>query len=86
MSKNKLTQRDIDVIISNSEFLVHHGVFSKATVLSCKLPNGFVITVSSGAVDPKNYDPEIGEEVCMKRIEDKIWELEGYRLQSELSQ
>lgn len=85
MSQTKLTQGDITRIMEDSEFLVHHEVFSKVTILSCKLPNGFVITVSSGAVDPQNYDPTIGEEVCMKRIEDKIWELEGYLLSERIN-
>ncbi|MGN0449538.1 MAG: Gp49 family protein [Ruminococcus sp.] len=55
-------------------------VYDKVTVVNCKLPNGFVITVASGAVDPANYDEEIGKEICLSRIENKLWELEGYAL------
>jgi hypothetical protein len=32
----------------------------------------------------KNYDEVIGTEICKKRIENKLWELEGYCLQKEL--
>ena len=28
-----------------------------------------------------NYNEEVGTEICIGKIEDKIWELEGYRLQ-----
>ena len=47
-----------------------------------KLKNGFVIVESSVCVDPKNFDIEIGREICGNRIKDKIWELEGYNLQT----
>ena len=57
-------------------------VYDKVTVVSCKLPNGFVLIEASGAVDPANYDEKIGKEVCMERIENKLWELEGYVLAS----
>ena len=55
-------------------------------IVVCKLANGFVITESSGAVDPANYSEEIGKEVCMERIINKLWELEGYKLSCELYQ
>lgn len=58
----------------------------KTTVVSATLPNGFVIVESSSCVDPVNYDHEIGVEICLKRIEDKIWELEGYLLQPKMSE
>lgn len=78
-----LTDEYIDEIIDNSDISVS-TVFDKCTVVVCKLPNGFVITESSACVSPENYDKEIGIEICMNRIRDKIWELEGYKLQCEL--
>lgn len=67
-------------IMENSEFEVH-TVFDKCTVVSCRLPNGFVITESSACVSPENYDAELAEEICFDKIAEKIWELEAYRLQ-----
>lgn len=77
--KNTVTQEQIKELLDKSEITVE-TVYDKVTIVSCKLPNGFVITESSGAVDKSNYDESIGKEICMKRIEDKLWELEGYAL------
>lgn len=78
---NKVTQTQVDNIIKHSKIDIK-TVFDKVTVVTCKLPNGFVLVESSGAVDKANYDMDIGKEVCMTRIENKIWELEGYHLAS----
>ena len=80
---NTVTSQQIDALIENSEIIVD-TVFGKVTVVSCKLPNGFVITEASGAVDPANYDVNIGREICMERIRNKLWELEGYALSKRL--
>ncbi|MFD1418448.1 Gp49 family protein [Companilactobacillus keshanensis] len=77
--KNKVTQKQIDNIIKHSRIDVK-TVFNKVTLVTCKLPNGFVLVESSGAVDKKNYDEDMGKEICMDHIESKIWELEGYYL------
>ena len=82
---NTVTQEQIDKLISNSEIIVQ-TVFDKVTIVSCKLPSGFVITESSGAVDPANYDVNIGKEICMERITNKLWELEGYALAKKLAE
>ena len=50
------------------------------------LKNGFVIVESSSCVSPENYDADIGKEICRERALNKIWELEGYKLQSKLYQ
>ena len=78
-----ITQEYVSEIMNNSSFDVS-TVFNKCTVVSCKLPNGFVITESSACVNPENYDKNIGMDICMKKIEDKVWELEAYRLQQYL--
>lgn len=78
-----ITEEDIDNIIENSE-IETITMFDKCTVVSCKLPNGFVITESSACVSPENYDEDMGVEICLERIKNKLWELEGYRLQCEL--
>lgn len=67
-------------IMEDSEIIVD-TVFDRCTVVSCKLPNGFVIVESSTCVDPENYDIDMGIEICLDRIASKVWELEGYRIQ-----
>jgi hypothetical protein len=78
-----VTSEHIEDIMNRSKVSVHTA-FGKCTIVVCQLPNGFVITESSACVDPKNYDEKLGVEICMKRIVDKVWELEGYKLQSEV--
>jgi len=81
--KNTVTKPQIDELLEKSEIKVE-TVYGKVTIVSCKLPNGFVITESSGAVDTANYNEKIGTEICMARIENKLWELEGYALTKQL--
>ena len=82
--KNRVTQEDIDKILANTLIKVEkYG--DKTTVLMATLPNGFVIVESSSCVDPANFDMKIGEQICMEHLVNRIWELEGYRLQTELT-
>lgn len=81
---NSVTQEQIDALLKSAEVLVETK-FNKVTVVVCKLRNGFVITEAAGAVDPANYSEEIGREICMNRIENKLWELEGYCLQKRMA-
>ena len=82
-NKNSITPEDIDRIMAGTECKVA-SVFGKTTVVTAKLPNGFTITESSSCVDPDNYDEKLGRTIAMKRIVDKLWDLEGYRLACEL--
>lgn len=81
--KNSVTEEQIRNLLDNAEISVATK-WDKVTVVCCKLANGFVITEASGAVDAANYDEEIGKACCMERIENKLWELEGYALAKRL--
>lgn len=83
MSNIRVTQEQIDELIQNAEISVETR-FDKVTVVCCKLESGFVITEAAGCVDPANYSQDTGFKVCMKRIENKLWELEGYALQKQV--
>ena len=54
------------------------------TYVTVRMLNGFTVRESATCVDPDNYDEEIGKQICMKKIEDKIWFLLGYQLQESL--
>ncbi|WP_186430873.1 Gp49 family protein [Clostridium sp. BSD9I1] len=54
----------------------------KTTLVRAVLVNGFEVIESSACVDKANYNENIGAEVCMKKIKDKIWFLLGFLLQS----
>lgn len=82
---NKVTSEQIKSIMDNAEWATN-VIWGRCTIVTCKLQNGFILTESSACVDETNYDHEIGVEACMKRIEDKVWMLEGYRLASKLEE
>ena len=54
------------------------------TSVTVRMKNGFTIRESTTCVDPANYSEEIGKEICLEKIEDKIWFLLGYQLQEDL--
>ena len=82
---NTITQQDIDSLINQSK-ITTMTLFDKCTVVAVQLPNGFVIVESSACVDPVNYNEEMGVEICIENIKNKLWELEGYKLQCQLGE
>lgn len=83
MSANTITQAQIDKMIQESQIQVK-TVFGKCTIVAVQLKNGFVLVESSSCVDPMNYSEAMGMAICIERIKNKLWELEGYKLQNEL--
>lgn len=83
MKKNTLTKEYVDKIVHSSKF-TYSTQFGKETVVTMQLPNGFVLTEYSACVDPANYDEKLGYEICIKKLTERVWELEGYLLQNEL--
>lgn len=83
MSNNKVTQSQINEILANST-TEEKVLWGKELVLSYLLPCGFSITESEACVDPNNFDIEIGRPIVKRKIENKLWELEGYVLQKRL--
>lgn len=75
--KNFVPVEHIDAIIENAPKEVF-TVFDNCTIVVLKMPNGFTIVESSGCIDPANYSEEIGASICLKRIRDMVWKLEGY--------
>ena len=80
MTGIRVTKDQIDELLNSADVEVR-TVFDKCTVVIARLRNGFILVESSACVDPANYDPELGKKLCLKRIEDRLWELEGYALQ-----
>lgn len=82
---NTVTQEEVnknmkDVLVRTVE------EFGKPTTyVTVRMENGFTLRESTTCVDPSNYSEDIGKEICLKRIEDKIWFLLGYTLQSKLA-
>lgn len=55
------------------------------TLCVMKLKNGFITTGESACASPANYDADIGRKLARDHARSKIWQLEGYRLRSELA-
>lgn len=57
----------------------------RTTVVRARLRNGFEIVESSSCVSAENYDENMGEQICMEKIKDKVWMLLGFLLQTAVS-
>jgi hypothetical protein len=49
------------------------------------LANGFTVRGEAAVVSKANFDEEIGKDISRKNARNKVWELEGYLLQTFLS-
>jgi hypothetical protein len=76
---NKVTKEHIAQMLANAK-VEDLKIGEKTTLVHVTLESGFTITESSSCVDPDNYDHELGKSIAMKRVEDKLWMLEGYVL------
>lgn len=66
-------------------FIVDYEVFTKKdkiTIVIATLVNGFTIVGSSACVDSKNYNEEIGADICKERIKNQVWNHLGFLLQT----
>lgn len=81
MDKLTITNDEIVSIVAKEEY-VRVGI--KTTICCLTLKNGFEIVGESACVDPANFDVGLGRKYARERAINKIWELEGYRLQCEL--
>lgn len=81
---NKVTQEHINALLR--ETTAHYNkLHGTTTVCQIVLQNGFTLAIgTSSCVDPANFDEKVGRhyafEDAMKKAEDKLWGLEGYRL------
>ena len=82
---NKVTIEDVRANMQNVVVKTEKEFDKPVTVVTVRMRNGFTLRESTTCVDPKNYDERIGVEICLKRIEEKIWWLLGYELQNGLS-
>lgn len=69
----------VDDFISHVEV---QTIGDKVTVVRAVLRNGFELVESSACVSKENYSEELGAQICMKKIKDKIWFLLGFLLQT----
>lgn len=80
-STRRITEEDVMNCIEGEQVC---KLGQKTTCVVLTLRNGFEVVGTSACVDPAGYDQEKGAECARKRAMDKVWELEGYRLQCEM--
>lgn len=81
--EKRVTPEYVQEIVSTSRREVV-AMMGKETHVSIELPNGFTVSGRAAVVDRSKFDVSIGEPIALKRIEDSVWLLEGYRLQQHL--
>lgn len=74
-----ISQEMVEEFIRETEVIT---MGDKTTVVRAILRNGFEIVESSSCVSAENYDEDLGAEICMKKIRDKVWMLLGFLLQT----
>lgn len=83
---NKVILEQVKANMQDVEVKTIEAFGKPMTIVSARMLNGFVLTEISTCADPANYSQEIGAEVCLKKIEDKVWFLLGYELQNKLNE
>ena len=80
IKNNSITPELVKSFVKNTEVTTER-IFGKLnTVLKYELVNGFVGIETSSCVDEKNYSKEIGEQILLERLYDKIWFGLGFAL------
>ena len=77
--KPSIAQEMVDDFIAHTEV---QTLGDKTTVVRAGLRNGFELVESSSCVSKENYSEELGAQICMKKIKDKVWFLLGFLLQT----
>lgn len=80
----RLTPEAIDAVIVDKTFTVLPS--GKVMVCEVTLVNGFTVRGEASVISKANFRQEIGEEISFTNARSKIWELEGYLLQSKLAE
>lgn len=79
----RITPDGIDETIVSEMYHVFQG--TTLTVCALTLANGFIVTGESASASPENFDVDLGRKIARTNARNKIWQLEGYRLRSELN-
>lgn len=64
----------------------HRVPDTTVTICAITLKNGFTVVGESACIDPENFSHSIGEQVAYENAFEKLWQLEGYRIKSQLTE
>ncbi|MGL4863471.1 MAG: Gp49 family protein [Cetobacterium sp.] len=80
IENNKIPNELVRKFIKNRKIKTERIFGKLTTILEYELQNGFTGTESTSCVDENNYSEEIGTQILMKRLEEKIWFGLGFAL------
>lgn len=80
IKNNSITSELVKSFIKNTEVTTERIYGKINTVLKYELINGFTGIETSSCVDEKNYSAEIGEQILLEKLYDKIWFGLGFAL------
>ena len=75
----KVTEEQVNSVLANAE-IRDEKWWGNMTIVSVRLSNGWTITETSACVDPDEYDHELGKQICLRKVKDKVWMLLGWSL------
>lgn len=78
--ENKIPNELVEGFIVEKEIKSERILGQLMTVVHAKLRNGMVLVETTSCVDEKNYSEEIGAEICLNNIKNKIWFSLGFML------
>lgn len=82
----RITPAHIDQLLQKAQVGFWQPEGTTLTICVIQLPNGFCVTGESAAASPENFQEDIGQKLAFEKARDKVWELEGYRLKSDLQE
>jgi hypothetical protein len=80
----RVTLESLEANIEQDFYLQPNLTPGTLTICMLILKNGFVVTGTSAAASPENFDPEIGKRVARGDAIRQVWGLMGYELRSKL--
>lgn len=75
----RLTEAEIETIFNESDIEVS-TLWDRITIMTVRLPNGFVLNTSATTLTSEDFDVEIGTAICERRIKAKIAQYTGFSL------
>lgn len=79
----RVTSSDVYAAIVSDQY--HHFPGTTHTVCCLTLKNGHTVVGDSACVIPANFNEEIGRQLAYEKAVDKVWEVLGYELRTEIS-
>ena len=75
-----ISPEDLDLFIGPNA-LGSMKLGEKTTMVEMAVRTGFVMYETSSCVEPENYDHDMGCQICVGKLKDRLWPMLGFVLQ-----